>query len=90
MTALLRSASGNASTPTHIVTCGFRLPTPKPRGCWGERKHSWLWLQPHGQLDISPIEAPRKVISYITKEIYKPDSQDQLFLYQAPLLNSCT
>ena len=33
---------------------------------------SWLWLQPCGQFDISEIEAPRKVISYITKEIYKP------------------
>ena len=38
VTALLRSTSGNASTPTHIVRCGFRLPTPKPRGCWGEGK----------------------------------------------------
>jgi hypothetical protein len=46
---------------------------------------SWLWLQPRGQFDVSEIEAPRKVISYITKEIYEPDSQDQLFIYQAPL-----
>jgi len=46
-----------------------------------------VWLQPRGQFHISEIEAPRRVISYITKEIYKPDSQDQLFIYQAPLLN---
>ena len=41
-------------------------------------------LQPRGQFDIREIEAPRKVISYITKEFYKPDSQDQLFVYKAP------
>ena len=52
---------------------------------FGEGEKSWLWLQPRGQFDIREIEAPRKVISYITKEIYKPDSQDQLFVYQAPL-----
>jgi hypothetical protein len=52
-----------------------------------EGNKSWLWLQPRGQFHISEIEAPRRVISYITKEIYKPDSQDQLFIYQAPLLN---
>ena len=52
---------------------------------FGEGNKSWLWLQPRGQFDVSEIEAPRKVISYITKGIYKPDSQDQLFIYQAPL-----
>jgi hypothetical protein len=53
-----------------------------------EGKKSWLWLQPRGQFDIDPIEALRKAISYTTKEIYKPDSQDQLFIYHAPLSNS--
>ena len=47
-------------------------------------KESWLWLQPRGQFDISEIESLPKVISYVTKEIYKPDLQDQLFIYQAP------
>jgi hypothetical protein len=55
---------------------------------FGEGNKSWLCLQPRGQFDISEIESPRKVISYITKEIYKADSQDQLFIYQAPLSNS--
>jgi hypothetical protein len=54
----------------------------------GEGKKSSLWLQPRGQFDVSEIESLPKVISYITKEIYKPDSQDQLFIYQAPLSNS--
>ncbi|MGA3341597.1 MAG: hypothetical protein ABSD11_13455 [Methylocella sp.] len=53
-----------------------------------EGNKSWLWLQPRGQFDIREIEAPRKAISYITKEIYKPDSQDQLFVYKAPPSNS--
>jgi hypothetical protein len=53
-----------------------------------EGKKSWLWLQPRGQFDIDPIEARRKAISYITKEIYKPDSQDQLFIYKTPPSNS--
>ena len=52
---------------------------------WGQGNKSWLWLQPRGQFDISEIESPRRVISYITKEIYEPDSQDQLFVYKAPL-----
>ena len=52
---------------------------------FGEGEKSWLWLQPRGQFYISEIEAPRKVISYVTKEIYKPKPQDQLFIYQAPL-----
>ena len=49
-----------------------------------EGNKSWLWLQPRGQFDIGAIEAPRKVISYITKEIYQLNSQDQLFVYSAP------
>jgi hypothetical protein len=54
----------------------------------GEGRSSWLWLQPRGQFDIDRIETPRRAISYVTKEIYKPDSQDQLFIYQAPLSHS--
>ena len=49
-----------------------------------EGNEAWLHLQPRGQFDISKIESPPKVISYITKEIYTPDLLDQLFLYSAP------
>jgi hypothetical protein len=53
-----------------------------------EGSESWLWAQPRGQLEVVRILQPRAAISYITKELYKPDSQDQLFIYQAPLSNS--
>ena len=70
--------------------CHVLISASDAESAWlfGEGEKSWLWLQPRGQFDIGLIEAPRKVISYITKEIYKPDSQDQLFIYQAPLSNS--
>ena len=45
----------------------------------------WLKLQSRGQLDFSKIESLPKVISYNTKEIYAPNSLDQLFVYKAPL-----
>ena len=72
--------------------CHVLISASDDESAWlfGEGSKSWLWLQPRGQLDISEIEAPRKVISYITKEIYKSDSQDQLFVYKAPLSNSLT
>jgi hypothetical protein len=67
--------------------CHVLISASDAESAWlfGEGEKSWLWLQPRGQFDICEIEAPRKVISYITKEFYKPDSQDQLFIYQAPL-----
>jgi len=70
--------------------CHVLISASDDESAWllGEGKKSWLWLQPRGQFDIDPIEARRKAISYVTKEIYKPDSQDQLFIYQAPLSNS--
>jgi hypothetical protein len=66
--------------------CHVLISASDAESAWllGEGNKSWLWLQPRGQFDISPIEAPRKVISYITKEICGPDSQDHLFIYQAP------
>ena len=72
--------------------CHVLISASDDESAWlfGEGNKSWLWLQPRGQFDISEIEAPRKVISYITKEIYKSDSQDQLFVYKAPLSNSLT
>ena len=56
----------------------------------------WRWLlnygkgccleqQKRGQLDFSKIESREKVISYITKEVSKPDSQERMFVYKAPL-----
>jgi hypothetical protein len=48
-------------------------------------KHRWLEQQKRGQLDFSKIESREKVISYITKEITKPDSQERMFVYKAPL-----
>jgi len=48
----------------------------------------WLEQQKRGQLDFSKIDSREKVISYITKEIGKPDSQERLFVYKAPLSNA--
>lgn len=45
----------------------------------------WLQTQSRGQLDFSKIESRKKVISYVTKEIGGPDSQERLFAYKAPL-----
>jgi hypothetical protein len=66
--------------------CHVLISSSDDESAWlfGEGNKSWLWLQPRGQFDIREIEAPRKAISYITKEIYTPDSQDQLFVYKAP------
>jgi hypothetical protein len=50
----------------------------------GEGNDSWLWLQPRGQFEIGEIELLPRVISYITKELYTQESQDQLFIYKAP------
>ena len=47
-------------------------------------KDCWLEQQKRGQLDFSKIESREKVISYITKEISKPDSQERMFVYKAP------
>jgi hypothetical protein len=35
--------------------------------------------------DYSKIESRERVISYATKEISKPDSQERMFVYKAPL-----
>jgi hypothetical protein len=48
----------------------------------------WLALQPRGQFEISEIKSLPRVISYITKELYTPNSQDQLFVYTAPSSNA--
>jgi hypothetical protein len=48
-------------------------------------KKCWLDIEHRGQLDFSKIESRAKVISYITKEISKPDSQERLFVYKAPM-----
>jgi hypothetical protein len=48
-------------------------------------KGSWLEQQKRGQLNFSKIESREKVISYITKGIGKPDSQERMFVYKAPL-----
>jgi hypothetical protein len=45
----------------------------------------WLDIQKRGQLEYSKIVSLKKVISYITKEIGGPDSQERLFTYKAPL-----
>jgi hypothetical protein len=45
----------------------------------------WLEIQTRGQLDFSEIKSRKKVISYITKEVAGPDSQERLFTYKAPL-----
>jgi hypothetical protein len=34
---------------------------------------------------FSKIESREKVISYVTKEISKPDAQERIFAYKAPL-----
>jgi hypothetical protein len=48
-------------------------------------KECWLKMQKRGQLDFSKIESRERVISYITKEVSKPDSQERMFVYKAPL-----
>ncbi len=45
----------------------------------------WLEQQKRGQLHFEKIESPEKVISYITKEFAKPDSQERMIVYKAPL-----
>jgi hypothetical protein len=52
--------------------------------------NGWLTLQLRGQFHIGEIQSLPKVISYITKELYTQDSQDQLFVYKAPPSNSLT
>ena len=44
----------------------------------------WLELEPRGQLEFSKIESRPKANSYITNEIYVPNSQDKVFVYKAP------
>ncbi len=70
--------------------CHVLISASDDESAWllGEGEKSWLWLQPRGQFDISEIESLPNVISYVAKEIYKPDSLDQLFVYKAPPSNS--
>jgi hypothetical protein len=48
------------------------LTLPRPSSCC------------RGQFNISEIESLRKVLSYVAKEIFVPDSQDKVFVYKAP------
>ena len=84
------SQSASGSTSISNPHCHVLISASDAESAWlfEEGNKSWLWLQPRGEFDIGEIEAPRKAISYITKEIYKPDSQDQLFVYKAPPSNS--
>ena len=55
--------------------CHVLISASDAESAWllGEGNKSWLWLQPRGQFYIREIEAPRKVISYITKEILQAE-----------------
>jgi len=44
----------------------------------------WLKLQPGGPLGFSRIKPRPRVLSYVAKETYVPDSQDKVFVYKAP------
>jgi len=70
--------------------CHVVLVASKKETAWlfDEGTDWWLELQKRGQLDFSKIESREKVISYITKEITKPDSQERMFVYKAPLTSA--
>jgi hypothetical protein len=67
--------------------CHGVLSASKAESAWllNYGEDCWLEQQKRGQLDFSKIESREKVISYITKEISKPDSQERMFVYKAPL-----
>jgi hypothetical protein len=73
----------------HVATnphCHVLVAASDDERSWllGQGNNGWLWLQPRGQFEIGEIESLPRVISYITKELYTQDSQDQLFIYLAP------
>jgi hypothetical protein len=72
----------NSNPHCHVLVCA----TDDERS-WllHEGNAAWLALQPRGQFDVGEIESRPKVTRYITKEMCDPDSQDQLFIYRAPL-----
>ena len=69
------------------VHCHVLVSASSKETTWLKANGADLWraLQPRGQLDISgKIASISKVARYNTKELYAPDSLDQMFLYNAP------
>jgi hypothetical protein len=55
-----------------------------------EGDETWLQQELQGQLDVSRIRDLEKVISYVTKCAFAPNSLDNMFVHKAPLLKHAT